>query len=223
TRLARSHTSRTPGPLTIRTSSPVSGSDPSLMSTAIRGESGATPDRPSAAEMVATWCQAPLGGHSTQFASGIPAMIGRGLSMFTVRDCGTSSLQTKSFAKKVTVVDPSSAIDRVNVSPVTTPAGSEWAPVKAKCSSRTAPPVLSVAVSVTTTAELFQWVGVGGCVTSATLDGAIVSAGAKTARLLATARPLGLSDEALTIERACVTGCSIASVVDPPPSRLSAL
>jgi len=44
--------------------------------------------------------------------------------MFTVRVCGASSFPTKSLAKKVTVVDPSSAIVRVNVSPVTTPAGS---------------------------------------------------------------------------------------------------
>src|SRR5262249_40960892 len=148
--------------------SPLSALGASLLSTLICNESGASPARLSAAETVATWCHAPLGGHSTQSPSGIPAMTGRVLSMFKVSVCGDSPLPTKSVAKKVTVVDPSSEIDLVSASPLTTPAGSACAPANEKCKSRTAPPELSVAVRVSVTVELFQRLAGGAGATSAT-------------------------------------------------------
>ena len=56
----------------------------------------------------------------------------------------------------------------------------------------------------------------------AKLDGS-GTAVAKTARLLPTARPLGLSDDTLMIDATPVTGLCIAMVVEPPPSRFRAL
>lgn len=55
------------------------------------------------------------------------------------------------------------------------------------------------------------------------VGGAVVSLAAKTARLLPTTRPAGLSAETFTIERTWVVGFSSARVVEPPPSRFNAL
>ncbi len=48
------------------------------------------------------------------------------------------------------------------------------------------------------------------------------ASGTNTARLLATDRPLGLSEEVFARARWCVTGSSITSVLEPPPSRFNA-
>ena len=69
---------------------------------------------------------------------------------------------------------------------------------------------------------------VAGCLAGAPeslafLTGGVGVPAANTARLLPTDRPLGLSEDTLIILPTCVTGFSIAIVVEPPPSRLRAL
>jgi hypothetical protein len=114
---------------------------------------------------------------------------------------------------------PSAVTSVEAVRPRTTWGSLVCAPAREYWSCFTQPPWLSVASRDTVTAELFQPFALGLGVRVAVVDGRIRSRAAKTARLLATERPVaGLSDVKLTMLRLPVARSSMAMVVEPPPS-----
>src|SRR5262249_23505921 len=97
------------------------------------------------------------------------------------------------------------------------------APEREYCITWTPPPGLSTEFRVKVVFVRFHPFALGLGVSDTVVVGAILSRSAKTARLLPTERPVGLSDETFTMFLTKVAGSCIASVVDPPPSRFKAL